>query len=148
MKPRKHKTFAEISAQFIGKPFKHGGNGPDAYDCIGFVYAFLKARGKAGNIKVEYGEWNLDNYSCLDQGTDHEIVHNMLFDIFDQNGVEIPVNKKVAGDAVIVRDRSGDYYPGIYAGNGIFITAFRDWGVRAVNIDKKALEIVKVRRPT
>lgn len=145
MKPQK-KTFADLTAQFVGKPFRAGGQGPDGYDCLGFVYAFLREQGKADHLKIEFGRWNLDNYHDYYRCDRIAAESQTLFEVYEANGVEIHVGMQIAGDPVIVRTAAGHFFPGIYAGNGHVLASFVDAGVRTVTIDNKILFIVKVRR--
>jgi hypothetical protein len=140
------KSFAEIMVKFIGKPFKHGGFGPDGYDCIGLDYAYLVEAGKAANLVINLGEWRLDNYHELDRRTDHTEAHQKLLEIFMANGREVPVGEQVAGDPVIIKDKSGDLYPAIYTGNGNFMTAFKNTGVQTKKLEKDTFEIIMARR--
>ena len=88
----------------------------------------------------------MENYSDFDVNVDHKIVHEKLFEAYEQNGIEIPINERLAGDMLIVQFYNGDFFPGVYAGNGNFIASFIDWGVRTLNLDKYRFKIVKVRR--
>jgi cell wall-associated NlpC family hydrolase len=38
-------TLSEYACKFIGKPYKWGGNGPDAFDCSGYISEVLRSKG-------------------------------------------------------------------------------------------------------
>jgi len=38
-------TAEEIAARYVGAPYKHGGRGPDGYDCLGIVLAVYRDAG-------------------------------------------------------------------------------------------------------
>jgi cell wall-associated NlpC family hydrolase len=143
MKPQK-RTFADISAQFIDRPFREGGRGPDGYDCLGFCHAFLVAAGKAAAIVTEQGEINIDNYHHYYR-QDIEAAEAAMFTVFARMGSPVALPDVLAGDLVIVRNDLGRHYPGICAGNGHIMASFVNAGVRVVSTGDK-VEIVKARR--
>jgi len=144
MKEQKE-TFADTTAEFIGKPYSENGIGPDSYSCVGFCYAFLKRRG----VLTDESLWtrpdiNVDNFMKLRNANPKETIELML-EIFSQMGTEIPINKKIAGDLIIWRDINQRLHPGIYAGNGLFISSYRDVGVRVFALTDK-IKAIKIRR--
>jgi len=142
MKPQR-KTFADSVTKFLEKPFKDGGIGPDAYGCAGFVWAFMKDRGK--ELVTQTGHLSLANYSYVYKYMTKEQIRDALIDVYELNGIEIPIGKQIAGDMLIVKDRLGNHFPAIYGGNKTIIASFLDAGVRTMKISN-GMEIVKVRR--
>jgi len=47
----------EIAARYIGVPYKHGGRGPDGYDCLGLLLAIYRDAG------IETGYADEDEYA-------------------------------------------------------------------------------------
>jgi hypothetical protein len=139
------KTFAEITADFIEKPFLKGGKSSDGYDCIGFCYAFIEALGKAEKFLTEYKGMTLENHHEL-YNRDPEGALQLMFEAFDSMGVEIPISKKLPGDLVIIKNELGRHYPGIYAGNENIMASYTNAGVRTIPIDGKQITVVRVRR--
>lgn len=83
-----------VAAQYLGTPYKYGGQGPSGFDCSGFVkYVFSKF-----NINL--------NRTAADQY---------------KHGVAVSKNELQIGDLVFFA--SGKYidHVGIYSGNGSFI---------------------------
>lgn len=145
MKEQK-KTFSDLCAEFIGKPYSEYGKGPESFGCLGFCYAFLKAAGK-NVIESEwnYRGFNVDNFMEAWKA-DPEGMERILLDGAEGIGTTVNVKKKLAGDFLILRARTGSYFPGIYAGNGHFMASYADIGVRVFGIDNKGVTVVKARR--
>jgi cell wall-associated NlpC family hydrolase len=139
-------TFAQITAEFIGKPFSEDGIGPDSYSCVGFCYAFLKRIGKQIDENLWQGkEINVHNFMEWRRKDPKRTIDWML-EIFLQMGMECPVNKKLAGDLIIWAEKNGRLHPGIYTGNGQFMASYRGAGVRTFAVDNDAVRIIYVRR--
>ena len=143
MKPQR-RTFADVVARFLEKPFSPGGKG-GSYDCLGFVYAFLCALGKGDKLNTSFGALDIDNYHCAYPNMTQTEIRDRLIEIWEANGREIPVGKQLAGDAVIVEIDGNKWFPAIWAGSGHMLSSFTDAGVRAVRV-KDNMRIIKVRR--
>ena len=145
VKPQKE-TFASITAEFLGKPWSDTGIGPDAYNCIGFCYAFLKRTGKQVDDDVWMNQQiNAINYLEF-RAKDPKKTVEWLIDVFLHIGEEVPVNKKTAGDFIIFQDQNKRFHPAIYTGNGQFMTSHRELGVRVFTFEGDAIKPVLVRR--
>ena len=143
MKEQKE-TFADITAEFIGKPYSENGVGPNSYSCVGFCYAFLKRTGKLTDESLwTRPDINIENFMKLRNANPKETIQLML-KIFSQMGTEVPINKKIAGD-LIIWEENKRFHPGIYVGNGLFITSYRNIGVRTFPLGD-TMRVVKVRR--
>jgi len=137
------KKFADIIGDFLGKPFKAGGQGKGGYGCLDACHAIAKALGK--NVPDEYRGYDLTSYVGLYQ-TDRQKANEMLLELMDHIGHEIPVNRKIAGDALIVKHGiTGDLFPAIYVGGGNAVTAFEKTGVTVFRLDELNVPI-KARR--
>lgn len=145
MKEQK-RTFADLCAEFIGKPYSELGTGPDSYGCLGFCYAFLKAAGKA----VVESEWEYEGYSVGNfmeaWKDDPRKLESVMMDGAERVGQAVPVKRKIAGDLLILKTRTGSYFPGIYAGNGNCLASYSDIGVRVFQIDNDGITVIKARR--
>jgi cell wall-associated NlpC family hydrolase len=141
---RNKKTFAEITAGFIGRPFRKGGRSKESgFDCVGFIYNFTLTRGKY--FPDALGDIDLQNYP--DFYTNHsDKIENALNDLFDSFGTEVTIGGKLPGDIMIVRHKNGNVFPAVYAGNGNGIASFLNVGVRLFPLDDKAYPI-RIRRP-
>lgn len=83
-----------VAAQYLGTPYKYGGQGPSGFDCSGFV-------------KYVYNKFNINlNRTAADQY---------------KHGVAVSKDELQIGDLVFFA--SGKYidHVGIYSGNGMFI---------------------------
>lgn len=144
MKEQKE-TFAQITAEFIGKPYSESGLGPDAYGCLGFCYSFLKRAGKA----IVESEWEYDGLTLANYmeswKENHAALEAKMVEAFKRIGAEVPVSRKIAGDLLILKTQNGSMSPAIYAGNGNFMASFADGGVKAFAIDR-GLTVVIARR--
>ena len=90
---------AEYSRQFIGRAYVYGGNGPNSFDCSGFV-------------KYIYAQFGYNLYRTASDQL--------------KNGVAVPLDSVQPGDLVFFR-ASGTVKPvshvGLYVGDGVFIHA-------------------------
>jgi len=136
--------FWKIIQRYNGKSFLSGGQGPDAYDCLGLILAILRELDKIGEIKIFDG-YTIDNYHLFYQG-DKDAADRELVKFYEQFGDHIEVYEKVAGDPIIVESKSGRLFPAIYVGNGNFIAAFTDVGVRVFPLKDTLMKCVKARR--
>jgi len=137
------KTFAEIIGDFAMKPASHKHNDPiNGYSCLGFCYSVLKTLGK--NPPDSYEGINLDNFEELyPSGT--ESTFEKLKEFSQTMGSEVNPALVVAGDYILLEDRRGHVFPGIYAGNGQAMVCFEYCGVRSFTISGKA-KIIMARR--
>ena len=139
-------TFADITAEFIGKPYSETGIGPDEYNCIGFCYAFLKRTGKPVDDNVWLNQKiNAANYMKWRNKEAKKTVE-WLMDVFNKIGIEVSPSKVMAGDFVAWQDKNNRLHPGIYGGNRQILTAIRDKGVSVIALNKETIKIVKGRR--
>jgi len=139
-------TFAELTAQFVGKPYSEYGKGPDSYGCLGLVYAFAKAAGKPIDESVwQFQGFSIDNF-MEDWKQNPRKLEQIMIDAAERVGVEVSINKKLAGDLVILRAANGGCFPGIYVGNSHCMASYWNAGVRVFQIDNKDITVIKVRR--
>lgn len=137
------KTLAEILGDFAMKPVSHTHNDPiNGYSCLGFCYHVLKALGK--NPPNGDDEVNLDNFEQL-YPSGEKRTFDRLIEFSKTLGYEVNPALVVAGDYILLQDRRGHVFPGIYAGNGQAMVCFEYCGVRAFVISGKA-EIIMARR--
>ena len=137
------KTFAEIIGDFAMKPASHKHNDPEnGYSCLGFCHAVLNALGK--NFPSSYGEINLNNFEELCPSGKPETFEK-LKEFTGTLGNEVNPSLVVAGDYILLEDRRGHVFPGIYVGNGQAMVCFEFCGVRAFAISGKA-KIIMARR--
>lgn len=139
------RTFAQDIVKYLDKPFEVGGSGENGFDCLGLLYLHLKEQGKEKNLITEIDGIDLTNYGNFYPNATQEEIKEKLIKIFEANGEEIPLNKKVAGDVVIIKNDKGDYFPALYVGGGNFLSSFINAGVRVLRLCKE-MEVVKVRR--
>ena len=101
-----------LAMEYLGCPYRWGGNGPSSFDCSGFV----------GYVYRQFG------YSL-------ERVAN---DIYLENGTEVGLDNLQAGDVVCFTNtygtRASCSHVGIYIGDGQFIHA-SERGVKISKID-------------
>ena len=145
MKEQKQ-TFAGITAKFVGKPYSEYGKGPNSYGCLGLCYVFLKELGKPIDENIcQYKGLTIDNF--MDAWKENPAkLEQIMIEAFDRIGIGVPVSEKLAGDLVIIRSRSGGYFPGIYVGNSHIMASYVDLGVRVFQIDNEGIVVIKVRR--
>lgn len=131
--------FLQVIDEFRNKPYAPGGYGPNAYDCIGLVYAYAKRIGKP--LPDVMGKYTLDNYA---QVYDEDVLtaYNVMADYFNQNCEKLLIGHIIAGDIILTRQAEGGYFTAIYAGNGNLITSFIGDRVRVLSLDKLHHEIM------
>jgi hypothetical protein len=137
------KTLAEILGDFAMKPASHTHNDPEhGYSCLGFCYSVLKAMGK--NPPYEYQGISIDNFEQLCPSGKPETFEK-LKEASRAMGSEVNPDLVLAGDYILLEDRRGHVFPGIYAGNGQAMVCFEFCGVRSFTISGKA-KIIMARR--
>ncbi|MEG0356471.1 MAG: peptidoglycan-binding protein [Christensenellaceae bacterium] len=94
--------FIEIANSQMGKPYSYGSNGPNSFDCSGFVYYCLKNSGVATSRLSSAGFANTSGWASVSD-----------------------VNSLVVGDLVFFKSDSSDVisHMGIYLGGGSIIHA-------------------------
>ena len=139
-------TFAELTAQFVGKPYSEYGKGPDSYGCLGLCYAFMKELGRPIDESAwQYKGLSTDNF--MEKWKENPAkLEQIMIEASNQVGVEVPINKKLAGDLVIIQSARGNCFPGIYVGNSHVMASYADMGVRVFLIDNEGITVIKVRR--
>jgi cell wall-associated NlpC family hydrolase len=105
--PQKGEAIVQYAAGLLGRPYKLGGKGPDAFDCSGFVY-YVYGR---FDIKVPY--------------TTEELVHT---------GYQVARENVLAGDLVIFNIKR-TYHIGIMMNEREFVHASSSRGVAVGNLD-------------
>lgn len=137
------KTFAEILGDFAMKPVSHKHNDPEnGYSCLGFCHSVLKALGK--NPPDSYQGINLDNFEEICP-SGIEPTFEKLKEFSQTMGSEVNPALVLSGDYILLEDRRGHVFPGIYAGNGQAMVCFEYCGVRSFTISGKA-KIIMARR--
>lgn len=133
--------FAKEMSQYTGKKFKEGGIGPDEYDCVGLVIAYLRNNGK--EVPDAWEEWSTSDYFALARGRkDKEI--EVLKKWVTGLGTIIDPNQVLAGDIVLIDGGQGLIFPAIYSGKNNAIGAFTS-GVRVFGIRGKIKIFLAVR---
>lgn len=92
-------------AQYIGKPFKYGGRGPEFYDCYGLVKAILKEEGA-----------EIPDYMSPDDGPKISALVRAVLPFWE----ECEIKK----GCVLLFKVPGNMHVGYYMGNGKFIHAW------------------------
>jgi hypothetical protein len=128
--------FANDMQKYLGKPFQEGAAGPDAYDCVGFVYRYLNDSGH--NIPDSFKDFNADNYFLLTKD-DKEAEAKYLREWLLTLGREISVKQVLAGD-LLLSEAKGIIFLSVYAGNGHAISVARHMGVRVHKVDHKHIK--------
>ncbi len=105
--PQKGDAIVQYATGLIGRPYKSGGKGPDAFDCSGFVY-YVYGR---YNIKVPY--------------TTDELV---------RTGYQVSREDVATGDLVVFTIKKS-YHIGIMMNEREFIHASSSRGITVGNLD-------------
>ncbi len=105
--PQRGDALVQYACELIGRPYRNGGKGPDAFDCSGFVHYVYKHF----DIKVPY--------------TTDELV---------RTGYQIPREEILAGDLVIFTIKRS-YHIGIMMNGQEFVHASTSKGVAIGNLD-------------
>ncbi len=135
-------TFATRMQKYLGKPFREGATGPDAYDCVGFLYSYLSDSGK--NVPATFQDWTLADYFALAHGP-QAIEEEKLREWILTLGEEIPPGFKVAGD-IVMAEFNGMKFICLYCGNGHAVSVNRKCGVRTIKIDERHVRTITVVR--
>jgi cell wall-associated NlpC family hydrolase len=130
--------FATKMQKYIGKPFKEGAYGPQAYDCVGLIWRYLRDEGV--NVPDNWNGQNENNYFHLARGSKQNEC-DMLRGWVLSLGKEIPVNEKVAGD-ILLSETNKIIFAGIYCGNNNAIHVSPKKGVCTHRIDNKIVKVV------
>ena len=130
--------FAVKMQKYLGKPFRVGATGPDAYDCVGFVYRYVKDTGK--KIANSFEGFTPNNYTQIIQN-DQKLEDDKINEWAKTLGKELKPSQALAGDVVIVQSGSRRW-PCVYCGNGHAISVSRSLGVRVIKIDHKHVNII------
>lgn len=134
--------FAGKMQKYLGKPFREGATGPDAFDCVGFIYRYLKDEGR--DVPDTFQSWTLADYFDLARGPkDREV--GKLREWLLTLGAEIPVGQIVAGDLILVDMSNGIQFAALYAGNRNAITVINRDGVRVFSLGKHLRPVLAVR---
>ena len=137
------KTFAEVIGHFAGKPAsKKSFDDENGYSCLGFPYALYRDMGL--NFPCTYGDLTLENYNEKYEVRSEE-AYKKLLEFAETVGVGVEPHQKVAGDFLILKDKAGNIFPGIYAGNGQVTCCFEHTGIKTFSAEGKVTAIV-VRR--
>jgi peptidoglycan DL-endopeptidase CwlO len=104
--PQKGNTIIQHATGLLGRPYRSGAKGPDAFDCSGFVYYVFKRF----NINVPY--------------TTDELV---------RTGYQVPQESVLAGDLVIFNIKKS-YHIGIMMNEREFVHASSSRGVAIDNL--------------
>lgn len=145
------KTFAEITGDFVGKPFNalgYGQEGADGYNCYGVCRTLLITMGKKFPTTGLYGKditHNVNRLKALSTKERLKQENEDLINMAKTIGVEIPKHSALAGDFVIMQTNNGNTYSAIYAGNNQVLSSFYPSGVRIVPCDKDN-KIIMARR--
>ena len=105
--PQKGDAVVQYAAGLLGRPYKSGAKGPDAFDCSGFVYYVYKRF----DISVPY--------------TTEDLV---------QTGYQVPRESVFAGDLVVFNIKKS-YHIGIMMNEREFVHASSSRGVAIGNLD-------------
>ena len=138
------KTFADLMGDFANKPYHktgRGEDGVDGYSCLGLCYAYLKKKGV--DVPDSFDGLTLDtlpDYAKFNKGR----ALRTLLRLFQSYGTEIPSGQKMAGDVILIKVQN-ETYPGIYVGNGQFMAAYLDAGVKVLPFNNN-MQILSVRR--
>lgn len=133
--------FAIRMQKYLGKPFQEGAIGPDAYDCVGFIYRFVKDAGK--DIPDSFQDFNTENYSTLTKGNKESEIEYLRAWLLTL-GKEISVGQKLAGDLILV-DAGAGIFVALYGGNNHAVSVFQKDGVRTFALGKHIQPIMAVR---
>ena len=132
--------WAKLTARFVGKPYRAGATGPDAYDCLGLI---IRAQRKLGwEMPKEFEGWTLENYAQRFE-SDPKAGIETLERYLDTHCERVDVRYLRRGDIVIVRqNHNGVRFPGLYAGKRQFLTVITGQKVRIFGADSKLFTIL------
>lgn len=134
------KIFAVQIQKYLGKPFREGAYGNDAYDCVGLVWRFLYDNGV--KIPVTWNGYDVNNYFFLARGSKKNEVA-VLREWLLTLGEEKNTYEKIAGDILLI-DAVITQFPAIYCGNNHALAAFRD-GVKMFSLGGKINAVLVIR---
>jgi cell wall-associated NlpC family hydrolase len=138
------KTFAGRMQRYIGRPFQEGAYGPEAYDCVGFIWRYLRDQGI--NVPDNWNDLNEHNYFHLARGSKKRECDTLRKWVLTL-GKEIPANQRLAGD-ILLCEIKDILFVTVYCGNNHAISVSREQGVRVISIDSKYIKSVTAIRCT
>lgn len=118
--PESRVQLVNYAVGYVGKPYKNGAKGPDAFDCSGFIHHVFKRF----DVNLPYTTEELDRV-----------------------GYPIPRDGAVAGDLVVFRIKRS-YHIGIMVNGSDFVHASLSRGVAIDNVEQPYWKrsIVRFRR--
>jgi cell wall-associated NlpC family hydrolase len=126
--------WAKFTAELVGKPYKAGATGPDAFDCMGLVIRTQREMG--WKVPKEFEGWTLETYAQRFE-SDPEAGLAVLERLLDAYCSRIDTHFLKRGDVLIVKiGENGQRIPGVYAGKRQFLTVVKDRKVRIYGADK------------
>lgn len=132
--------WAKLTAELVGKPYRAGATGPDAYDCMGLV---MRVQRKMGwKMPKEFDGWTIEDYARRFEKDPEEglAVFGKLMDAYC---TKIDTHYLKRGDVIIVQQNHNRvHFPAVYAGKRQFLTVIRDQKVRIFSADSKLFTIV------
>lgn len=117
------KNFAHATSTVIGKSYELG-----KMDCFSMVRKLMENYGFSIAENEEFRGLTLNNYA-----EKYKQNHSVVYDVVDylaQTFDEVPVNRTIAGDVLLVKNKHGEPLLCIDAGNGLVMTAIVGEDVR------------------
>lgn len=129
---------AQTTALFLDKPYFLG-DVTKGYDCVSLIHDFYNKLGI--ELPRQYGGFTLSNYA---EGIKQEDWPHLLKTYLQDLGIIVDVNYMLAGDLIIF-ERKGKVFPGIYVGNGNVLSAFERKGVLIIPLKFLRGDVIGVR---
>ncbi|TAN40801.1 MAG: hypothetical protein EPN22_17030 [Nitrospirae bacterium] len=137
--------FADTVGNFLGKKYRLGAQGPDAYDCFSFKYCFYRELGF--EIPLPFEGYTLDNYPDRYKQEPAAATDAMLR-LLRSCGTPVERNYMLPGDLAICHasDATDGFMGAIYMGRGNFLAMHTSHGSIVLPMKDVRFTDIEVRR--
>jgi cell wall-associated NlpC family hydrolase len=130
----------EATKEYIGVPYKLGGDSKEGFDCFWLIADMIKKQGKSLPANLEMGKYNVENYTQLfSSDTPYEERKLIITGFFEKYFDEIDSGRAFVGDMALLEAREM-IAAGVLVGNDNVMLMFETTGVKIVPMSKFKLD--------
>lgn len=117
--------FSDTVGKFLEKGYRPGAFGPDAYDCISFIYCFYRDLGYDPPDSID--GYNADNYLALYE-RDPAAAKKTMLRYLRSLGEKVDTYPQL-GDILLLHQEDGTFAAAIVIGRGVYMGVHTPYGV-------------------